>query len=726
MQKLRDKLACTTAMAGMACLLASVPAVAQLDEIVVTAQKREQSLTDVPISVTVIGGQQIEDAGLETVIDLPQLVPGLRIDLAGAFAQPTVRGVGSAIAAAGFNSNVPTYVDGFYAPSQLTTDMKLLSLESVQVAKGPQGTLYGRNATGGAILLSSREPSYDPVLEVNTSYARFNRREVSAYGSYGLSEKLAVDVTGFYEAGKGFLNNIATGADNDGAFEQWAVRTSVLFEPNEWITAKFAYSHAERDDPTPVAAGNFNGLSAGTALNNIGIPTTVASGYGDVSNDSATSFTSDHDAYQLTVELDLGWANFVSYTQYREESSKSVLDLDGSASASGVPLFAVSFPINNRTVTQEVNLSGIFKERLDWLVGAYYLNFDEDYTNFQAQAPGFGLLFPTTLYNVGANNLAYAGFADVTYEFADRWYLTGGVRYNVDATRAFFNVQPIGSLLLGVAPGRTDVSEWFHEVTTRGVLRYEPTESSSIYFSYTEGYKAGALTPSAFVTTPLEPEEIKAYEGGFKWAGNRNRVEAAVFYYDYKNIQLATYNGLQALVNNAAEASVIGGEIQLNSSITDELSVTVGLSYTDSEYDSFPNAQQFVQDLNPLSPTFSTFLTPFIDASGFDVQRAPDFTGNITVNYERTFGFGTINLDGNYYYSSSFFFDVANQFEQDGFGILNLRAAWTDPSDHWTIAAFGKNVLNEEYLTQVLPGLVAIQQTFGEPATGGVTISYKY
>ncbi|MFV0276110.1 MAG: TonB-dependent receptor plug domain-containing protein [Parahaliea sp.] len=142
----------------------------QLEEVVVTAQKREEALEDVPISITAVTGQQLENAGITNVRDLPKIVPGLRIDQQGPFTQPTIRGVGSSTAGAGMTSNVATYIDGFYVPSQLGTSMEFLNIQSIQVLKGPQGTLFGRNATGGAILLQTTNPSYEPCMD-SSSFA---------------------------------------------------------------------------------------------------------------------------------------------------------------------------------------------------------------------------------------------------------------------------------------------------------------------------------------------------------------------------------------------------------------------------------------------------------------------------------------------------------------------------------------------------------------------------
>ncbi|MFV0277833.1 MAG: TonB-dependent receptor [Parahaliea sp.] len=187
-----------------------------LEEVVVTAQKRTQTIEDVPISISVVSGKRIEDANLNSANQLAELVPGLRIDAAGGFSQPTIRGVGSSISQVGASSIVATYVDGFYIASQLTTDAQLANLENVQVLTGPQGTLFGRNATGGAILIKTRDPAFETSGNIKLSYARFDSQRHQGYFTTGLSDSVAMNISGFYDESDGFLKNITDGDDTIG------------------------------------------------------------------------------------------------------------------------------------------------------------------------------------------------------------------------------------------------------------------------------------------------------------------------------------------------------------------------------------------------------------------------------------------------------------------------------------------------------------------------------
>jgi iron complex outermembrane receptor protein len=692
------------------------PDLGTIEEIIVTAQKRSEVLEDVPISITNVSGEQLENGGLASVNDLPQLVPALRVDLAGGFSQPTIRGIGSSIAGAGFTSNVATYVDGFYAPSQLTTDMQLLNLASVQVLKGPQGTLFGRNATGGAILLTTLEPSHETDVRLRASYARFNRSSVGGYVSSGLSETLAANVTVGWERGDGFLRNIVTGAEEDGDFDTVDVRTSWLWEPAEGTSLKLTYAHSDREDARPAATSSFQGLSAGTPFGAV-----VATERREVSNTSPTGFQTNTDGVFLTARHDFGAFELVSYSMWRDENSRTDLDLEGSS----FPIFDVFFDIENTTYSQEIDLSGEVGDRVDWIAGFFYMNFDEHYSDFEASVGGGPF---TTLYDVGTQISAYALFGDLTWQFAERWYISGGLRYSEESPDAFFDVRPAGVAFgLAPAPGETNFDHSFDEFTPRVVLRFEPTDASSLYASYSRGFKAGLLAPSSFSTTPVDSETINAYEVGYKQASDRIRWSLSAFYYDYENLQLASYNGVQAIVTNAANATVWGFEAQASAALMEGLETNVGLSYTHGEYDDFPGAPVFIQDLSlPPGPTFGLFPPTTTDASGFDIQRSPKFTGTFGVTYERELPYGALHLNTNYFYTSGFYFDPAKQFRQDGYGLLNLRIGWTDPSGRFTLSGFATNVTDEKYRAQVLPGQFAIQQTWGEPASYGLMIEFDY
>lgn len=712
----------------VASTIPSLAAASMLEEVVVTAQKRAQSLEEVPISISVVTSDQIENANINSANHLAEMVPGLRVDLAGAFSQPTIRGVGSSIAQVGASSNVATYVDGFYMASQLTTNAQLANLESVQVLKGPQGTLFGRNATGGAILIKTREPSTETSGRIKYSYGEFNTQRLQGYFTTGLTDDFAVDISGFYDDSDGWLENIANGDDQVGEYNRWGGRGSALWNVNDAISFKLAYEHNDWDDNTPLAANTYQGLGQSTPVEfGVGFSTDKPD---KVALDSPAGFTAETDGWFLTGRFDLGWADLVSYTMVREEETGTNMELDGSAAIAPNPLWwAVTFDIESDTFSQEFNLSGTYGDKLEWVTGLFYYEFEDTYTSLTTQLPSFGFVEPADVYDsIGNDITSWAVFADVTYHMTDAWSVILGLRYSEEEGEGSIAVAPGNLLTLfppPIAPGTYKDNETWDDTSPRAVLRYQLNDESNMYLSYTEGFKAGIVAASdTSVPLPIiEPEEIDAWEIGYKYASDNIRLNAAAFYYDYTNVQVASYIGISSITTNAASSEIYGAEVQLDALLNEHWSLNLGVAYTDAEYEKYLTAPHWEQDLGALPPGFVGLDG---DASGNTMQRAPEWETNVGIQYETTLADGTFRAIGNYYYTSEFFLDPANQFEQDAYGLLNATVSWTTPNDRLTFAIFGTNLTDEDYRTQVLPGPPAILQTWAEPLSYGASVEYSF
>src|SRR5579859_560289 len=220
-----------------------------LEEIVVTAQRREEKSVDVPISITALSQEQLTTANVQNLGDIQKLTPALRFDYQTGFAQRTIRGIGTGITTSGGGSNVGVYIDGFYSPNPLASDFQLLDVSSIQVLKGPQGTLFGHNTTGGAILVSTADPTVDPHAEGKVSYGRFASQKYEAYATGGIGI-VAADVEGIYSKGSGFITNIFDDDSHVAAYKNWTIRTGVKVQFTDGISALFRYTHSNQDDPS--------------------------------------------------------------------------------------------------------------------------------------------------------------------------------------------------------------------------------------------------------------------------------------------------------------------------------------------------------------------------------------------------------------------------------------------------------------------------------------------
>lgn len=670
-------------------------------EIVVTAQRRSERLVDVPIAVTAISGAKLEESGVTSTAQLGQVVPGLRLDLSGAFFQPTVRGVGSATAGVGLSSNVATYIDGVYRPSPFSTNFELADIESIQVLKGPQGTLFGRNATGGAILVVTEDPRFTPNAHGTLSYGRYNTFRGTVAASTGLTDKIALGLSAVYTRSNGYVKDINTGR-NAGDYERYLLRGKLLFKPTEDISFLLTGERFDSRDNNVIAYTAFD--SRTFARPYVVVPTDR----GQFASDFEPRYRVKRNAVSLRSIFGLGGLTLTSITAYSDDKvPEQNIDFDATA----LPGLRVNVPFTEKTFTQEVTLASASHQRLTWLAGLYYFRdkgIQPHYDVSIGGAPSFNL------FKVGVTTNAYAAFADATFAATDRLFLTLGGRYSTEKQDAFFQVFP-------PSPS-TKRSEKFKGFTPRAVIRYEFAPRSNIYFSYNKGFKAGGFAPTTFDLTPFKNEKINAYEVGLKTARRWFTLETSAFYYDYTNLQIANYTSGVGVITNAAQSKIYGGDLQVTGEVTDRLTLLAGVAYTHSEYTSFPNATFYPGTGLPGDPvTVGT-----TDASGNPLVRTPKWTGTFTASYDQPVGTGSLRFFSNYYLTSGFNFDAPGQFHQKGYGLLSGRITYSPANKAYSVGVFGNNLTDKKYLTQVLPFSGAVLQTYGTPRTYGVELGFKF
>ena len=713
----------------------------QLAEIVVTAQKRSEKLTNVPITITSVSVAHLQDANINSVFALNQVVPGLRIDNASGYIQPSIRGVGNSIAGTGYSNNVATYVDGFYISSQNSANARFLNVESVDVLKGPQGTLFGRNATGGAIQIRLREPTQTPTLELSQTYARFGEAETQFYGSVGLTSTLAASVGVYYERGDGFTHNLGANADYNDRYQNWNARGTLLWRPADGIKFKLAYEHASEDDGRPSADNIWIDPATGqpqsaAALGNaFGDPALaankLATARNQVSLSAPVSVIGKGDSVFLTSTFNLGGATLTSYTMYQHQTTINNIDLDGS----NLSLLEGHFDLQNKTFTQEFNLTGK-TGRLDYVLGANYYHHSEHQGPFPLLQGGallngiFGLPLPNgvlldPLYTANARVSAFAVFADGTYNLADHLYITVGARFSYEKETSSWDC-PALSAGFGVCPvgPSGDFSHHWNSFTPRAVVRYEPAANMSVYASYSRGFKSGTLTPNGFTMTPLKQEDIDAYEVGYKYGGHTFRLATAAYYYNYRNLQMAYYVNGTGRYENVPLSRIYGAEISATALLFPGFEASIGANYNHANYINFTNAPKW--GLNPGPLAGWQFASSPQDVSGTQMQRAPRLSGNVSFNYAADLAGGKLKLGSNLAFTSGFGFDPVNEFRQKGYALLSADVNWTEPSGHITFGLFGTNLTDTKYYSQFNPGGEAILVRWGEPAVYGGRVSIKY
>jgi iron complex outermembrane recepter protein len=737
-------------------------------EIIVTAQRRAERSVDVPITVTTLSAEQLATANVNQLSDAAKLTPGLRFDSQGPAVQPTIRGVGTAVTTSGGGPNVGIYVDGFFQSNTYVSDFQLLKVQNIQVLKGPQGTLFGRNTTGGAILVTTADPSSETGGSASASYGRFNALTLQGYVTTGLSDNVAVDLEGLYRSGNGHFTDIVANDDSIGRFKNWSVRAGLKADLSDSVSILLRYTHAETDNPTtqlvnayvdrsgdadffrlvsPAGQAVYGGATSSQGQPLVYFfapPATYATAPGQVNLNPPLSFETKSDTLQATIKADLGFADLTSYSQYRRDKSPYFGDLDATA----IPIFNIFVGVDDETLSQEFLFTSKPGSPLQWTAG---LNYFQVRDTWDVDASFGGAAF----FDFGGSSTttkSYAGFVDLTYQLNERLFATVGGRFSHDIVAdSYFTANPFTTSYTGPAgqtipftgtPGtRVPVDTLKNDsFTPRFVLRYQPGDNSSVYASFTRGYKAGILNVGGLSQQPVRPEKINAFELGYKYDDRVFSADLAGFYYDYKNLQVSSFQSGAAQIRNAASSEIYGLEAQLRYRVSDAFSIYGGAAWTHARYKDFANAPFYSYCDPAADPTSLLFCVPpafgglgagavvqaLTDASGFKMQRAPDFTGNIGASYGLDLGGGKLTLSGNLYYTSSFYFDPEQQFKQKGYELLSLRAAWTDAAERFSLAVFGDNVTGKRYQSQVLFNTLGIGAVWAPPMTWGVSAGVKF
>jgi len=700
--------------------LVASPALAQNDpgstvqEVIVTAGRRSERLHETPMSVTVQTAEQLAAKGVLSTRDLTSAVPGLNFSMKGGFAQPVLRGVTSQGTGAGLESAVAIYVDGVYQANTLSSVFDMPDVAQVEVLKGPQGTLYGRNATAGAILLTTRRPSFTPTGDIRVGYGRYDEQVYSAFMSGPLvQDKVAASITAYAHKMDGYTKDLLRGG-RIGTIDAKTVRVKLLFTPtdkSEFVLSGMTGSH---EDTSPYAAQvPFGGNSASRRVAPQ-IPVTT-----EPFTNKANVFPilySVQQAVSVGGKLDLGAGTLTSITAYSKNKGSVLQDADAG------PAQALSFGLIAPTDSYSEELTFASRQfgRFRLISGLLL---------FRQTAHGF------LNVNFGAQNIianlktdAAAGYVEATFDVTDQFSVTGGARYSWEE-REYAG-------LLGLGPAApTQVAGGKHSwraVTPHLGVKYRFNDAVNVYANYNAGFKSGAFNGTGLSNTPVDPEKIDAYEAGLKAQFDRVRLGAAIYHYSYRDLQVAATvtrsNGTTASVlQNAASAKIDGIDMDGELRIAEGLTVSAGLAYTDATFRRFANAtvNTPAAACSP-APYPCGNVSTVIDATGFRIPRAPKFTGSFTATYDAALAAGHLIASSTLYYNSGFSWEVGNRVRQDAYSTLGANLLWRPDDQHWEVSVWGRNLQNKTYSMQESdsPGGDAV--AYAQPRSYGVQFRYSF
>jgi iron complex outermembrane receptor protein len=665
-----------------------------LAEIVVTAQKRSENVQTVPIVVTAIGAADLAAAKIDTTQDLQFLAPALVYSSASGYAMPYLRGIGSAFTMPNADASVATYIDGAYVASDQGTIENLLGVQRVEVLEGPQGTLYGRNAIGGAINVITLTPAQAPAGQLTLSTGNYARKEASGNLSGGITEDLAV---GLYAAGSEmnpYVTPITPLNSLDPSHEtEWGVRLKAVYTPFSRFTltgsVEATKTRSYDEDAYRELSPNALVFQLIPGIPRGGAPYTAAGSLpvrAEIRQQAAT----------LREEYDFDWADLVGISNYRNLIDYGALDL----SASAVPFLggAVS-PQTSRQYSQELQLLSPDSSRIKWIAGLFA--FHERGADFPDQTYSgvlFGPEFLSSNVYGAVETDSYAAFGQATLPLdlvTQGLRVTFGARYTSDYKRfsAYTTTTDANGTVLGPVTDFPATDRTWSQFTPKVSLEYLAGEQL-YYLSYSQGFKSGAYnitTPTA--AGPVNPEKLNDYEIGMKsrFLDGRIQWDTGAYYYDYKNLQVQITDFAHAgatLLENAADAKAYGLESTFAIRVTDALRVDASAILSHAEYTQF-------NDFASVDPV--TLAAETVNATGKELQEAPNFAGSVGPDYEMPLGGGTLRASANVYYNAGYYWTAANTFRQSPYTLVNASLAYTFPGEHWTVTAWGKNLTNQLY-----------------------------
>lgn len=689
-----------------------------LEEVIVTAQKRSESVQDVPFSVTAFSANAIDDLNIISVTNLAKFTPGMNISQSDpGRTKIRIRGIGSRKFDVGSESSVGVFVDEVYIARFSGIEFSLLDIARIEVLKGPQGTLFGRNTTGGAISIVSEGPSdeFGGFVEgwLGNKDSTLLRGSVTGEVAPGLTMRLS----GGQEEKGGFSTNTVTGDTDDRTSE--ALRLIAQYAPSDdlRITGSVQYTNIEAEG---LAGKSIATLPGGLAVPLLAFPPgrTVSvtpdlySGelnYGGFSDIEATLGI-------LRIEKELGNLDFVSLTSYRDSTVDQEEDFDRTILDVGFG----GIDEDSQTFSQEFRIS-----EDNWILGLYYYNddaFRNDIFGWNADSlPAFLNGGPKVDESiVGVETTSWAVFGQYTFDLTGQLSLTLGGRYSYDEKD--FKLEGVssgpGAPVIGVPFVYEDDVDW-DSFDPKVSLDWKVSDDIMVYASASTGYKSGGVQFTAFrleqATEVFDPEELEAYQVGIKadFLDNTLRVNAETYFYDYTNLQQQRVEVLpggppSAVTRNAGESEIKGFEIDAQWLPVENVSFRLGYNYLDAEFTEFDAGND--------------------DFSGNPVPNSPENTLTAVANYDLRLGDWGLTFGVEWFWTDEFNYDVTDEkiTEQESYDVGSGHLILTSPNENLMITAFVENVTDEEFFSSIVRRDTEVLVNPADGRRYGIKIKYAF
>ncbi|WP_116369097.1 TonB-dependent receptor [Parahaliea mediterranea] len=701
--------------AATASAVSANPALAQLEEVIVTAQKREQSLIDVPLSVATLSGERFTSLfeGGADIRGLSARVPGLYVESSNGRVAPRfyIRGLGNIDFDLAASQPVSVIMDEVVKENVVLKSFPLFDIDRVEVLRGPQGSLFGRNTTAGIVKFDSNKPTYEPEGHAKVDVGTLGTTNFEGAMSGGLTDTLAGRIAVLYQSREDYIDNDFTGEDDAlGGFVEKAAKGFLLWEPNDQFSALLGAHYRDLDGTAAVFRANIFDPGSNDLNDNYDRDTVFFDG-GDNNPQQY-----QNGGANLKLDYDIGAVTLTSITSWDEADGRSLGDIDGGNLVTG-PGF-IPFPSETQDsadveqFTQELRVSSNSDGAFNWQAGAFYF----DGTLDVETDPGF--VPPTT---VNHDNTTWAVFGQGDLALGELWTLTAGIRYT-DDDKDF------------TAPGY-DVSVSDDQVSGDVALSFAVSDNSTLWAKVGTGFRAPTIQGRdvAFGAAPsvADSETIDSIEFGYKaeLMNNRLRLNTAVFYYEVSDMQFTAVGGTNNLIQlvNAEQGTGQGIELDVEWAVTDNLQMTFGAAYADTE----------IEDgdlrVGGCGSGMCTITNPvdenglvFVDGNPF--PNAPETTYNFTLSYSvpvgresELFAFTDWSYQGD---TQIFLYDAVEFRTEDQFE-GGVRLGWRLRDGGYEIALFGRNITDEENVQ----GAIDFNNLTGftnEPRVWGLSLATRF
>lgn len=712
--------------AGATLLLAAPCAFAQdahesggVEEIIVTAQKRAENLQQVPISITAVGAETLQRSGVATLDDIQHLAPGLNMSTIGSgwVSYTYIRGAGTNVLDSGADPSVAFFVDEVYLTGTAGLQFDLLDIQQVEVLKGPQGTLFGRNAAAGAVNIITRRPE-----ETFNAYASLDAGDYSAINVRGgITGPLTADASWRYRLSAGHRERDAY-TDNPAGVDPGYVDTYSVRGQLQYVSPGFM----------ALFTGDY--FTSDNGMSNFFLSTAVTAGV--LTPAAAASLPTDQSFYRryydtngferqdtstLTARLEweLPFATLTSISGYRDNQFERLQDQDGTLAFG----YNLGTDEQDRSFSQELRLSNQ-GERWNWILGLYYYHGETERLDTLAAGPGFAVpSFQNTTgtYNQDLTVNSYALFGQATYDITDRLNLTLGARYTFDEKESDMTVNPVGPAGLYSVNLNPDWDSFDPALT----LSFQANDDVMLYASARQGFKSGGFQTlpgsAALAARIYDPELVRSYELGLRsrWLDGRLQINTSLFHTDIEDQQiLRVPSPGVSIIDNAGRTETDGIDVSVSAFVTSNFRLDWNATLQGARF------SEYLTNCSGAPPVCTT------DLSGNAQLRSPNFSSSLIGEYTWPLGrAGEVRLRGEYAYMSEQFFDAANTRAagayQPSYGLFNARLTYTPPGGNWDLSLYGKNLGDEEYFRNVaLSGPTGVGAP-GDPMTVGVALNWR-